>query len=53
MLPAYEQAYFKQDIFGDKPQVSFVAARYGAFDGAIQACHENHETIRTLIYSLM
>ena len=34
VLPAWEQSYLKGLVFGDNPQVSFVSAGYGAFDGA-------------------
>ncbi len=36
VLPAWEQSYLKGLVFGDSPQVSFVSASYGAYDGASQ-----------------
>jgi len=44
VLPAWEQAYLKEIILGDRPHVSFAAACYGAFDGADQPYHSNHES---------
>ena len=35
-LPAWEQSHLKHLVFGDPPQVSFAAAGYGAYDGAVQ-----------------
>ena len=33
-LPAWEQAYLREIVFGQPPQVSFAAAGYGSYDGA-------------------
>ena len=32
-LPAWEQSYLKEIVFGDPPRSSFAAAGYGEFDG--------------------
>lgn len=33
-LPAWEQSYLRNLVFGDPPQVNFAIAGYGAYDGA-------------------
>ena len=32
-LPAWEQSYLKEIVFGDPPRSSFAVAGYGEFDG--------------------
>lgn len=41
-LPAWEQSHLKQIVFGDPPQVSFTAAGFGAYDGAVQPCGSSY-----------
>ena len=33
-MPAWKQSYLKGLVYGDNPQVNFVTANYGAYDGA-------------------
>lgn len=35
-LPAWEQSYLKETVFGSSPKANFATAGYGAFDGNVQ-----------------
>lgn len=47
-LPAWEQAYLKEIVFGNPPQVSFASASFGEYDGDLKPYGSNSSTVSTV-----
>lgn len=49
-LPAWEQSYLKELVFGDAPRSSFAAAGYGEFDGQARPYGSRSNSLSTGMY---
>lgn len=49
-LPAWEQSYLKEIVFGDAPRSSFAAAGYGEFDGQARPYGSRSNSLSTGMY---